>query len=503
MPSAESELMTGDMSEGGAVCMLKVKGDHQGVQSSLQDSGGLRTKCMAVQTEYEKQDAETITDRGTETLLKLLVGCGESLTEAYQDVLDKQIQSEKQLQVKIKQLRQQNEEEIQRHKVYLKNIEDLVAKRRESRKKLEKEQREQAQKEEDLGAELLNLQSMNDRKEWDTELTELKKKHGEVNDRAIKQIEHTRNAEVMSLESRRDLLLISLDEAEKEAEVTLSYLRVAPPNMEWIKLKQRWEARLAGIQQMKANLQEQFEKQIKQVRNGTKLSSLPSIMAPDLTPPPSDPSLMLHRIALAPSPIPPADIGPQGKAPQPYQRPHPIAYPPLSFPGTTASAPGLPSTSPNPATSDFPGAAGTDKLSKILEKLQARFPQHNKRTLTDILQQIKLKRGTLSGLTLEELFQLVETHIEPLQLKESANPAARPIGHGRPQYPAAQRPPAFLPPGFGGYPGRPQMCLMCQKIVQPHERQPVTCNHAMHRECAKSWSSSSHDSACPFCPSHR
>ncbi|XP_077105990.1 RING finger protein 214 isoform X2 [Ranitomeya variabilis] len=511
MPSAD--LTPGDLSGG----RINVAGDDCTLQSGLCDSGGLQTTCIAVQTENEKRDAETITDTDTEKLLKLLVGRGEQLTETYQVVLDRQTQAEKQLQVKIKQQRQQAEEEMQRWKKYLKHIEDLVTKKQETRKKIEKERREHVQKEQDLGADLLKLQRKNDslekehkelenkianllaeqtaeRKEWEAELTDLKKKQSEANQSATEQIEHMRRAEVSSLESRRDLLLISLEEAEKEAEVTLSYLRVAPPNLEWIALKQRWEARLAGIQQMKANLQEQFEKQIKQVKNGTRLSSLPSILAPDLTPPPSDPSLMLHRIALAPTKMPPADMGPQGKAPQPFQHSHPMAFPTLPFPGNTA---------PAPSASDSPGPAGADKLSKILEKLQARFPQHDKGHLTDILQQIKQKRGTLSGLTVEALFQLVETHTEKLQLKESANPAVMPISHGRPQYPAAQRTPAFLPPGFGGYPGRPQVCFICQKIVQPHDRQPVSCNHAIHRECAKPWSSSSRDGSCPFCPSHR
>ncbi|XP_073441334.1 RING finger protein 214 isoform X3 [Dendrobates tinctorius] len=387
MLSAESALTPGDMSEGGQ----SVEGDHCRLQCGLRDSGGLLTQCIAVQTDNEKRDAETITDTETEKLLKLLVGRGEQLTETYQVVLDRQTQAEKQLQVKIKQQRQQAEEEAQRWKKYLKHIEDLVTKKQETRKKIEKERREHVQKEQDLGAELLKLQSKNDslekehkeienkitdllaeqtaeRKEWEAELINLKKKHSEANQSATEQIEHMRRAEVSSLESRRDLLLISLEEAEKEAEVTLSYLRVAPPNLEWITMKQRWEARLAGIQQMKANLQEQFEKQIKQVKNGTRLSSLPSILAPDLTPPPSDPSLMLHRIALAPAKMPPADVGPQGKAPQPYQHSHPMAYPTLPFPGNMASA---------PSVSDSPCLAGTDKLSKILEKLQARFPQHD------------------------------------------------------------------------------------------------------------------------------
>ncbi|XP_056398763.1 RING finger protein 214 [Hyla sarda] len=531
MPSAEPDLLGGNMSDGGAGLSPDTKMNHGALQSSLCDPGspdGLLTKCIAVQTERDQKDAETITEKDTEKLLKLLVGRRELLKDSYQEVLDRQIQAEKQIQVQIKQLKLQNEEETLKHKGYLKNIQDLRIKKEEARKKIEKERREHAQKEQDLGAELVKLQSKNEslqkehneaeqkitdllaeqateRKEWDTELTVLRKKDSEINQIAVEQIEYAKRAEVMSLESRRDLLLISLEEAEKEAEVTLSYLRVAPPNLEWIQLKQRWDARLSGIQQMKSNLQEQFEKQIRQVNNGTRLSSLPSIMAPNLTPPPSDPSLMLQKIAFAPlQSMAATDAGLQGKASLPFQRPPLMPFNPLSFLGNVASPSSLPSTAQNPAAnSDVPGPPGTDKLSKILEKLQARFPLYTKGHLTNILQKIKMKRGTLSGLTVEALCQLVETHVEQDEVKESANPVTKPIGHGRLQYPPAQRTSTFLSSAYGGYAGRPQVCFICQKIVQPHDRQPTSCNHALHRECAKPWSLTSHDSTCPFCPSQR
>ncbi|XP_075695933.1 RING finger protein 214 [Rhinoderma darwinii] len=523
--------LAGIMPEGDSVYQLNIETDNCRLQSPDPGiPGWLPTKCIAVQTEYENQDAETTTDEDTEKLLRLLVGRTELLKDSYQAVLDRQIQAEKQMQVQIKQLRQQSEEETQRDKEYLKSIQDLTTKKEEARKKIEKERRELSQKEQDLGAELLNLQSKSEglqkehdeiekkitdlcaeqtteRKEWEAELTALRNKASQVDQSALEQIEHAKRTEVMAVESRRDLLLISLEEAEKEAEVTLSYLRVAPPNLEWIQLKQRWDSRLAGIQQMKTNLLKQFEAQIKQVKNGTKLSNLPSIMAPNLTPPPSDPSLMLQRIAFAPlqstQSILPTDVVPHGKASLPYQRSHSMAFTPLSIPGNVASAPSLTTASQNPGTSDVPS---TDKLGKILEKLHTRFPKYNKGHLTDILQQIKIKRGTLTGLTVEELCQLVETHIEQLQLKKSANPAAnikQPIGHGRPQYPTAQRTTTFLPSAYGGYSGRPQVCFMCQKIVQPLDRQPMSCNHAIHRECATSWSLTNHDNVCLFCPSQR
>ncbi|KAG8569391.1 hypothetical protein GDO81_014390 [Engystomops pustulosus] len=525
MPAAESGPTGGNMSEG-----VDKKGHHSGLHG-IGIPGGMLSQCIAVQTEHEKQDAETFTEENAEKLLKLLIGRRELLKDTYQEVLDRQIQAEKQLQVQIKQLRLQKEEETQRHKGYLKNIQDLTTKKEETRKKVEKERRELGQKEQDLGAEFLKLQNKNEsfekehndiekkiadllaeqaaeRKEWDAELAALKKKDSELNQSTIDHMERAKHAEVMSLESRRDLLLISLEEAEKEAEVTLSYLRVAPPNLEWIQLKQRWDARLAGIQQMKTNLLEQFETQIQQVKNGTRLANLPLIMAPNLTPPPSDPTLMLQKIAFAPAQmvtrsVTPPDIGLQGKPNLPFHRPHPATFNPLPFSGNVTSAQSLLSSAQNPGPSDLPAPPGADKSSKILDKLQIRFPQYNKGHLTEILQHIKMKRGTLSGLTIDALFNLVETHIEQFPLKEASHPAAKPIGHGRPQYPAGQRTSTFLPSTYGAYLGRPQVCFMCTKIVQPHERQPMSCNHTIHRECAKSWSLANHNSTCPFCPSQR
>lgn len=527
--------------EGDVGCQLDTENDHCRPLTTQNGEpySERQTKCMSVQTEYSKQDAETITEGDTEQILKQLISCREQLKNSYQKVLDRQTRLEKNLQVQIKQLKQKREEEMHKHKENLKSIQDLTIKKEEARKRVEKEGRELSQKEQDLSSELIKLKIKSEslekeqaelenkivellaeqaaqREEWDSELVSLKKKENEVTQGTLKELERAQNAEVLSLESRRDLLFISLEEAEKDAEVTLSYLRVAPPHKEWIQLKQRWEARLAGIQQMKANLQEQFEVQIKQVKSGIKLSSLPSILAPDLPPPPSDPNLMLQKIAFATPPISnqgpvqsSATIPPHGHVfQQPHLGPAPILHqrpPLLTFPGnlvgTMQSASRLPGI-PDLHSTEVPGPPNTDKLSKILEKLQARFPQCNKAQLTEILQQVKMKRGTLSGLTVEELCQLVATQL----LSEPPNPTLKvtqPIGHGRPQYQNAQRASPFLPSATGAFVGRPQLCLICQQNVQPHELQPMSCIHVMHMACIRSWSIANKTSSCPFCPSQR
>ncbi|XP_072283008.1 RING finger protein 214 isoform X2 [Pyxicephalus adspersus] len=497
-------------------------------------------------TEYKKQDAETITDEDTEKILKQLISRREQLKNSYQEVLDKQTRSEKQLQVQIKQLKQKRDDEMHKHKENLKSIQDLTTKKEEARKKVEKEGRELSQKEQDLSAELVKLQnksgSLNqeqaeleskigellteqtaERQEWDAELKSLKKKENEVAQGVLMEQERAQNAEVLALESRRELLLISLDEAEKEAEVTVSYLKVAPPHNEWLQLKQKWQTRLTAIRQMKANLMEQFNLQINQVRGGTKLSHLPLLPAPNLPPPPSDPNLMLQKIAFAAPPIRnqgpaaqlsipiPATDHPFQKSllgPAPYLLPRPplLPFTPRNFMGTIHAAPRSPGIADPHNITDVPGLPNTDKLSKILEKLQARFPQCNKAQLTDILQQVKLKRGTLSGLTVEELCQLVATQLQEPLLGGHPNPALKatqPIGHGRPQYQNTQRASPFLPPSTGAYAGRPQLCLICQQNVQPHELQPMSCNHVMHTTCVRSWAITNKNNSCPFCPSQR
>ncbi|XP_063799380.1 RING finger protein 214 isoform X2 [Pseudophryne corroboree] len=528
--------------EGAVVNRLGMEKDRckQCTDSLLEESSvGHPTKCIAVQTDFGKHDAETITDEDTEQILKQLVECREQLKDSYQEVLDRQTQAEKQLQVQIKRLRQQKEEEIQKHKGHLKSIQDMTTKKEETRKRIEKERKEHSHKEQDLSTELGKLQSKSEslqqelkelekeieglldeqnieRQEWNADLTFLKKKESEVTQSVLEELERAKTAEVLSLESRRDLLFISLEEAEKEAQVTLSYLRVAPANLEWMQLKQRWEARLAGILQLKANLREQIDNHIKQVKNGIKLSNLPSILAPNLPPPPSDPNLMLQKIALAPlqmlsqqtplaAAMPHKDFVPQGTlatASFPHQFSPPLPFTSGTFPGPLPSAPRLHSTSHHQGNADVPGPPSTDRSSKILETLQGRFPQCSKGHLTDILLQIKMKRGTLSGLTVEELCQLVATKIQE-QASNPVNKVTQPIGHGRPQYQTTQRTSSFLPSAHGAYSARPQLCLRCQQIVQPLDLQPMSCNHVMHRECIKFWAIANQSNSCPYCPNQR
>uniref|UniRef100_A0A2R8M2F8 Ring finger protein 214 n=1 Tax=Callithrix jacchus TaxID=9483 RepID=A0A2R8M2F8_CALJA len=475
---------------------------------STRDSAQKQKNSPLSSTDFKTADSEVNTDQDIEKNLDKMMTERTLLKERYQEVLDKQRQVENQLQVQLKQLQQRREEEMKNHQEILKAIQDVTIKREETKKKIEKEKKEFLQKEQDLKAEIEKLCEKGRREVWEMELDRLKNQDGEINRNIMEETERAWKAEILSLESRKELLVLKLEEAEKEAELHLTYLKSTPPTLETVRSKQEWETRLNGVRIMKKNVRDQFNSHIQLVRNGAKLSSLPQIPTPTLPPPPSETDFMLQVFQPSPSLAPrmPFSIG-QVTMPMvmpsadPRSLSFPILNPALSQPSQPSSplpgshgrnSPGLGSlVSPHgphmpPAASipPPPGLGGVktstetprpqpvDKLEKILEKLLTRFPQCNKAQMTNILQQIKTARTTMAGLTMEELIQLV---------------AARLAEHER--VAASTQAPATC-----------KLCLMCQKLVQPSELHPMACTHVLHKECIKFWAQTNTNDTCPFCP---
>uniref|UniRef100_U3JTD8 Ring finger protein 214 n=1 Tax=Ficedula albicollis TaxID=59894 RepID=U3JTD8_FICAL len=463
------------------------------------------------QTDFKAADANVNTDQDIEKNLDKMMSERALLKERYQEVLDKQRQVENQLQVQLKQLQQRREEEMKNHQEILKAIQDVTIKREETKKKMEKEKKEFLQKEQDLKAEIEKLCEKGRRQLWEMELDKLKNQHNEINRNILEETERAWKAEILSLESRKELLVLKLEEAEKEAELHLTYLKSAPPTLETMRPKQEWEMRLNRIRMTKQSVRDQFNDHIQMVRNGTKLSSLPQIPTPTLPPPPSETDFMLTAFQPSPSLTPrlPFPIGP---VPVPMVMPSadpralsfPLLNPAMSRPSqpspplpasqgrsspVVASLLGTHSPHMAPAASIPPppglGALSVaaefhrppqpaDKLEKLLEKLLTRFPQCNKAQLTNILQQIKTARRTMAGLTMEELNQLVAAKLAEQQERAAAG---------------AQTPAAC------------KLCLMCQKLVQPGDLHPMACSHVLHKECIKFWAQTNTNDTCPFCPS--
>uniref|UniRef100_A0A8C6JH79 Uncharacterized protein n=1 Tax=Melopsittacus undulatus TaxID=13146 RepID=A0A8C6JH79_MELUD len=496
------------------------------------------------QTDFKAADMDVNTDQDIEKNLDKMMSERALLKERYQEVLDKQRQVENQLQVQLKQLQQRREEEMKNHQEILRAIQDVTIKREETKKKMEKEKKEFLQKEQDLKAEIEKLCEKGRRQLWEMELDKLKNQHNEINRNILEETERAWKAEILSLESRKELLVLKLEEAEKEAELHLTYLKSAPPTLETMRPKQEWELRLNRIRMTKESVRDQFNDHIQMVRNGTKLSSLPQIPTPTLPPPPSETDFMLTAFQPNPSLTPrlPFPIGP---VPVPMVMPSadpralsfPLLNPAISRPNqpspplptsqgrnspVVASLMGTHSPHVAPAASipPPPGLAGVapefhrlqpaDKLDKLLDKLLTRFPQCNKAQLTNILQQIKTARRTMAGLTMEELNQLVAAKLAEQQ--ERAAAGAQPLSRIRAPMFSAPLPqistPMFLPPAQVTYhgtaahtPAACKLCLMCQKLVQPGDLHPMACSHVLHKECIKFWAQTNTNDTCPFCPS--
>nr|XP_030146761.3 RING finger protein 214 isoform X1 [Taeniopygia guttata] len=533
---------------------------------------GRPSQNIAVQTDFKAADADVNTDQDIEKNLDKMMSERALLKERYQEVLDKQRQVENQLQVQLKQLQQRREEEMKNHQEILKAIQDVTIKREETKKKMEKEKKEFLQKEQDLKAEIEKLcekgrrllkeqeekenkiasliaEQSDEKQLWEMELDKLKNQHNEINRNILEETERAWKAEILSLESRKELLVLKLEEAEKEAELHLTYLncacRSAPPTLETMRPKQEWEMRLNRIRMTKQSVRDQFNDHIQMVRNGTKLSSLPQIPTPTLPPPPSETDFMLTAFQPNPSLAPrlPFPIGPVPvPMVMPSADPRALSFPLLNpaMPRPNQPSPPLPASQgrsspvlaslmgthgphmapaasipPPPglavgAAPDFHRPQPADKLEKLLEKLLTRFPQCNKAQLTNILQQIKTARRTMAGLTMEELNQLVAAKLAEQQ--ERAAAGAQPLGRIRAPMFSAPLPqistPMFLPPAQVAYPGAAshtpaacKLCLMCQKLVQPGDLHPMACSHVLHKECIKFWAQTNTNDTCPFCPS--
>ncbi|XP_077162315.1 RING finger protein 214 isoform X2 [Paroedura picta] len=536
--------------------------------SESPDQDGSSQKSLqniAVQTDFKTADLEVNTDQDIEDNLDKMMSERASLKERYQEVLDKQRQVENQLQVQLKHLQQRREEEMKNHQEILKAIQDVTVKREETKKKMEKEKKEFLQKEQDLKAEIEKLcekgrrllkeqeekenkivsliaEQSEEKEVWEAELDKLKSQHHEISQSILEETERAWKAEILSLESRKELLVLKLEEAEKEAELHLTYLKSSPPTRDTLQAKQEWEKRLKTIR-------DRFNEHIQLVRKGAKLSSLPQIPTPPLPPPPLETDFLLPVFPPTSSPPSSSSLAPRlpfplGTVPLPMVMPSadprvlsfPLLPSSLTGPGQPSpplpasqgrDSPGLSSLSgprPSPgatlppppglggaqATVDFHRPPPVDKLDKILEKLLTRFPQCNKAQLTATLQQIKAARRTLAGLTMEELNQLVAARLAG-QPERVAPVGAQPLARIRSSMFPAPLPQIssqiFLPPAQGPYAGTPaqapmtcKLCLMCQKLVQPSDLHPMACSHVLHKECIKFWAQTNANDACPFCP---
>lgn len=358
--------------------------------------------------------------------------------------------------------------------------------------------------------------------------------------------------EIAAVEKQRDITMAQIEAWLREVGQYMYILR-EPPNAQE---RHRWEKKEGQVRTNQAELQKRFQEQLKQLQEGHDLDSLPKINMPPLPqipmadvrfshlmqsltrprfmPPPHQMNRHLppqrsphfypqqfhhpHHPHFRHHPPPPhhfhyhippdsanfqpsqprqpppqPQLQPQVRAPSPYSiSPSPPAQPvypvdPSPPPSTTAAATATAATA----------SASAGKLDKVLEKLGARFPQCNRAQLTSLLQQVKSSRGTLAGMSMEEVMEQVGFKLAQSE-RSAPGPIGRPASLGPIQRPMAQ--PQRAAAGDGQASVMRKLCLMCQNHVDPEDRHPLSCSHTIHKDCIKMWLQSSKNNSCPFCP---
>ncbi|XP_076849463.1 RING finger protein 214-like [Brachyhypopomus gauderio] len=184
--------------------------------------------------------------------------------------------------------------------------------------------------------------------------------------------------------------------------------------------------------------------------------------------------------------------------------------------GLHGVGPGVPKQNSSSASTNPPPAG---KLDQLLERLGMLFPECTRNHLMGVLQQIKSERGTMAGLSIDDI-----THEVAQRLLQGERTAPGPIGPrsgsrdflgppGPVQRPTGQPLPPGRPhiraPGAQVFHSRPtqmapsvcKLCLMCQNLVEAGTQYITNCSHTLHRECISVWLQTSKNNSCPFCPS--
>ncbi|XP_027033922.2 RING finger protein 214 isoform X2 [Tachysurus fulvidraco] len=503
----------------------------------------INSETKDVQTDDWTQENSVNTNDNWEHSMRVLVEQNNELTEECESLQKQQADEESEYKSQIENLKKLRDDKKRQHQVLLDKIESVRLKlelnsSKTSRKNFsakveeltaEKDQKLEAVKrltqeleELDGRLNLLTEEQKHDKLSWEQEIAALLQEAQSLS----KQVEESNQAalkdERAALESERELAVSQVEDWIAEAERYLSTLRsdTSPKS----KLQQNeWEKNVAMVRSRLGKLQSSYNENLKQLLQGKELDSLPKILPPLLPHIPMIDLLNFTTYTAIHPPVTQPQFHPARRhTPPPLSAHNPAAFaphtleqnmPPIRPPTRTNTHPTytLPYTAvpAAPVVSLAPGASArlpasqalpsnpqpAGKLDKLLEKLGTQFPQCTRAQIMGVLQQVKSERGTMAGMSVEDIKQQVE---QKLSERLAPGPIAPPAGSRHSHRPQVHVPSAH---SFQAAPSVRKLCLMCQNHVEPGTQYITHCPHTLHRECISVWLQSSKNNSCPFCPS--
>uniref|UniRef100_A0A4W5KW25 RING-type domain-containing protein n=1 Tax=Hucho hucho TaxID=62062 RepID=A0A4W5KW25_9TELE len=485
---------------------------------------------QGVQTDAGTADKDVNTDLDWESLMRSVDEYSTHLAMQYEELMKNQEDDEADHGSQVDSLVKKKDEGVHQQQALLDKIDSLhvklqlncckttrknfAVKKQElsvEKSKLEEERNRLSQELEETTRKMaLLIEEQNQEKlMWERELADLNTEMERLQKESEDTTQRALLEEIAALEMQRDVTMSEVDDWLKEADQYINTLGLDPSQQQHMNHRLEWENNVAVVHSSLEGLQNQFKEHLHLLQQGQPMESLPGITLPPLPQVPMmGPPKAMGMTFTAPARVTPPPA-PSSTPPASALARHPAASPVSQSTTTMASAQPLPS--------NYPPAAG--KLDNLLKRLGDRFPQCNRTQLMSVLQQIKNSRGTMAGMSIDEVTKQVAQ-----RLAQNEKPAPGPIrppsaDRGIPGHPGPIQPSPGLiqrpthPPQrpavaqvFQTSPPQPvavsnrKLCLMCQKHVEADSQHPMICAHIVHKDCIGVWLQSSKYNACPFCP---
>ncbi|XP_056012499.1 uncharacterized protein LOC125682526 isoform X2 [Ostrea edulis] len=378
---------------------------------------------------------------------------------------------------------------------------------------------------------------------------ELRKLREEESDRAIR-------AEIELLQVKKNFAMQMLERSKMEYMVYKNKVTMIVKRREEegknlpVGLQQhldQYEGILQKCDETISRLKVAFDDHIRQIQGGKRMSELPQIFIPRPPPQPQMPNLdlltgqTLTSTASAPSllalasgslqagamskssPSPPLSVSqssasnilpPSVPSVQAMPQPKPLGLP-TGLPGSQRPLgpppinPMIPSLSQGTVP---PTQQKTSNFDKLIMKLQLAFPKYNRPIFTQLIQELRTKRGgSLSGMTLDEIVSHITDLIHHYERQQGKNPSKVATPQDLMSGFSDDRGKNILPPGLSALWGlsgansevfeeEEDPCVICHEEMTPTTTVMLECKHRFHDECIRKWLRE--QSTCPNCRIH-